>query len=77
MAQAQLTFTENSLDFLKSYGLHQVIWSPVSASITCCTDDKFSLLVRRARKRIRVSLRKDNQSMSLPYSFLESFCDLK
>ena len=77
MAQAQLNFTEDSIDFLKGYGFEHVTWSPVHKSITCQLSNEFSLVIRKARQQTSVTLRKGTQTMSLPYTFLEMFCDLK
>ena len=77
MAQAMLNFTDDSLDFLSECGFQHVSWSPVNNSITCQLDDTLSLVIYKRKQQISLTLRKQSQTMSLPYSILETFCDLK
>lgn len=77
MTQAQLNFTDETLAFLEGYGLKNVTWSPVCKSITCQLDDTFSLVIYKKRQNIKMTLKKHSQTMSLPFTLLESLCDLK
>lgn len=77
MAQAQLHFTDESLEILRGYGFENVVWSPVSKTITCQLDDTFSLVIKKTHQNVSIRLRKLTQSMSLPYNLFETLCDLK
>ena len=77
MAQAQLQFTNDSLAFLRGYGFNDISWSPVTKTITCKLDDKFSLIIVKRRHKITFTLRKKTQTMSIPYSMISTLYDLK
>lgn len=77
MAQAQLNFTEESRGYFRECGFISVTWSSMCKTITCELDEGFSMVIRKKRQNIKVTLRKGTQSMSLPYSMIENLCDLK
>ena len=77
MAQAQLVFTEETLSYLKDYGLTSVQWSPISKQITCQLDDQYTLIVKTKRNKSFVCLRKGASSIRLNISQFLSLCNLK
>lgn len=77
MAQAQLEFTEESLQYLQQNGLDTVQWSPVLRQIHCTIDSKLSLVVKKTEHSHHILLKKGCTQLKLSLKQFETICDLK
>ena len=74
MAQAQLMFTEESLQLLN--GFESAQWHPTLKKIVCCFGE-YTINLKLKRKRLYVHLKKHLYIIRLELAQFLSLCDLK
>ena len=84
MAQAQLEFTEETLNYLNKNGFQTVQWSPILNHIKCEVDNKLTLVVKKTEHHLYILLKKGTLQLKLSveqfrtmYSLQESVLLLK
>jgi hypothetical protein len=77
MAQAQLEFTEEAINYLQQNGLETVQWSPVLHQVYCKLDNKLSLVVKKTEHSYNILLKKGSTQIKLSIDQFRCLCDLK
>lgn len=77
MAQAQLEFTEEAINFLQQNGLETVQWSPVLHQVYCQLDEKLCLVVKKTEHSSYILLKKGTAQIKLGLQQFKTLCDLK
>lgn len=77
MAQAQLEFSEESINYLRGEGFSSVHWSPVLNHIECNIDEKHTLILKKTEKNSFVLLKKGKSQLKLSVELFKSLCELK
>ena len=77
MAQAQLEFSEDTVNYLRSEGFNSVHWSPLLNNIDCKIDEKHTLILKKTEKNCYVILKKGKSKLKLTTELFKSLCDLK
>lgn len=78
MAQAQLEFSEDTINYLRNEGFNSVHWSPVLNHIECKIDENHSLILKKTEKNCcSVLLKKGKSQLKLSVELFKTLCDLK
>jgi hypothetical protein len=77
MAQAQLEFTEETLNYFEERGIQSVQWSPYLHQISCQLDEKLCLVVKKTEHSSYILLKKGTAQIKLGLQQFETLCDLK
>ena len=77
MAQAQLEFSEDTINYLRNEGFNSVQWSPVLNHIECKIDEIHALILKKTEKNCFVILKKGKSQVKLTTELFKSLCDLK
>lgn len=77
MAQAQLEFSDETINYLRGEGFSSVHWSPVLNHVECKIDEKHTLILKKTEKNCYVILKKGKSQVKLTTELFELLCDLK
>ena len=64
MAQVQLEFSEDTINYLTKEGFNSVQCSPVLNHIECKIDEKHTLILKKTEKNYFILLKKENHRLN-------------